>query len=578
MLTASLYIMACSARNRLRVRLRRLREPRYLIGAVVGVAYLYFSFFARMQSRSFGSARRRARAQPAPLPDVLQSGAGIVGVLFLLGAALGWIMPFNSGMLDFSDAEIAFLFPAPVTRRALIIHRLLRSQLGLLFTAVIASVAFPSQSGLARLRWAIGMWVILTTSRVYFTGVTLARGRLIEDGRQTRRIAWAPLAIVVVAVAIVGRALVAAFAGGPPAGVADVAARADAALSTGAARVVLWPFVTLSRPLFTPWGPGFVLAIASALGILAATLVWVLQTDSALQDAATHAAARRADERRTRGVTRIKPRATGLTLAPSGRAETVFFWKNGVQTLRAGGVTLIRYVVPLVAIATAGTSIALGALQMRGSAAAGFVTAIAVAMFVTVLGPQVVRTDLRSDLRYLDMLKTWPVRAADLIRGEMLWPAAMLIAIGWMAVGCAAILSFAAFPSVSLFGRIIVAAVAVLLLPAVVTAQYLVHAAAAVLLPAWVPLGDQRPRGVDAMGQRLIMLFGVLASVIVIMLPGVVAGGLLWLIFQRLIGDIIAIPAALACTITVAIIVLAGTEALGPLFDQLDLTSVERAE
>jgi len=36
MLFASLYIIVCSARNRLRVRLRRLREPRYLFGAIAG--------------------------------------------------------------------------------------------------------------------------------------------------------------------------------------------------------------------------------------------------------------------------------------------------------------------------------------------------------------------------------------------------------------------------------------------------------------------------------------------------------------------------------------------------------------
>ena len=51
MLSTSLYIIVCSARNRLRMRLRRLREPRYLIGAIVGAAYVYFSVFARMGRR-----------------------------------------------------------------------------------------------------------------------------------------------------------------------------------------------------------------------------------------------------------------------------------------------------------------------------------------------------------------------------------------------------------------------------------------------------------------------------------------------------------------------------------------------
>src|SRR5213594_253385 len=36
MLSASLYIIFCSARNRIRVRLRRLREPQYLFGAIAG--------------------------------------------------------------------------------------------------------------------------------------------------------------------------------------------------------------------------------------------------------------------------------------------------------------------------------------------------------------------------------------------------------------------------------------------------------------------------------------------------------------------------------------------------------------
>mgnify|MGYP003575879698 FL=1 len=43
MLMATLYIMWCSGKNRMRRRVRRLREPRYLIGALVGAAYLFFA-------------------------------------------------------------------------------------------------------------------------------------------------------------------------------------------------------------------------------------------------------------------------------------------------------------------------------------------------------------------------------------------------------------------------------------------------------------------------------------------------------------------------------------------------------
>ena len=39
MVFATLYIMWCTAKNRIRRRLQRLREPRYLLGAVVAVVY-----------------------------------------------------------------------------------------------------------------------------------------------------------------------------------------------------------------------------------------------------------------------------------------------------------------------------------------------------------------------------------------------------------------------------------------------------------------------------------------------------------------------------------------------------------
>ena len=64
MLIASLYITACTTRNRIRVRLRRLREPRYLIGALVGIAYLYFSIFAGWRGRS-----RRGREGDSRAPS-----------------------------------------------------------------------------------------------------------------------------------------------------------------------------------------------------------------------------------------------------------------------------------------------------------------------------------------------------------------------------------------------------------------------------------------------------------------------------------------------------------------------------
>src|SRR4029077_106525 len=118
---------------------------------------------------------RRRRDVPAGAPAAFLAalrGAGpsLVGVALLAVAAVAWILPFDSGLLDFSAAEVQFLFPAPVSRRALLIHRMLRSQIGLLFGGAVMAIAVPSVSGYGRLRAGIAMWLLLSIGKVYFTG------------------------------------------------------------------------------------------------------------------------------------------------------------------------------------------------------------------------------------------------------------------------------------------------------------------------------------------------------------------------------------------------------------------------
>jgi hypothetical protein len=114
--------------------------------------------------------------------------------------------------------------------------------------------------------------------------------------------------------------------------------------------------------------------------------------------------------------------------------------------------------------------------------------------------------------------------------------------------------------------------------PALVFAQLTVHNAAAVLFPAWVPLGNTRPRGLDAMGQRLILLGAVLLTLVLMLAPGLIVGAILWFAFYRFIGPAVLIPGAAICLAIVGLEVLAATEALGPAFEKLDVTSIERVE
>jgi ABC-2 type transport system permease protein len=575
MLRASLYIIACSARNRLVRRLRRLREPRYLIGGVVGAGYMYFAVFARISRARSAASRGRTPVSAAGGLLMLQAaGPALAGAALLVIAALAWIFPADSGMFDFSEAETAFLFPAPVARRQLLIHRLLRSQLPLLFGAVVSSVFVPLTAIAARARFAAGLFIVLVGIRVYFTGVTLARGRLMRDGASRRGVAWAPLAIILAAGAAVAIAIVRAFAAAPPRTFVELLATLGPAVSTGPTSVILWPFVTLVRPLFARSYTELLVSLAGALAVLAVAVEWVLRSDEAFQEGAGHATTGMARTKVRRGVPAPRVRAAAWSLPLSGRTETLFLWKNGMQSLRGANIRALIIVAFVVAAAAARVS----ATGPGGAAEALCLVSLFVTAFSIVLGPQSVRSDLRGDLRHLELLKTWPVKAAAVVRGEMLWPALLLTVCTWFALLCGTLLAAAGFPQLTVAWRLSLCVAAILLTPALVFAQLTAHNAAAVLFPAWIPLGNQRPRGLDAIGQRLILFAGVLLSLVVMVGPGAIAGGIVWFAFFRVIGAVVLVPAAAVCLGIVAVEVMLATEALGPAYERIDLSDVERAE
>ena len=575
MFGASLYIIFCSARNRLRVRLRRLREPRYLIGAIVGIAYIYFSFFARLRVARGGGQRRGTRgAPPVFLVSAVRTAApGVVGLGLLAMTAVGWLLPFDSGLLEFSEPEMQFLFPAPVSRRGLLVHRLLRSQLGLLFSSVIAGMVVPSASGFSRVRVSVAMWLLLTAGKVYFTGISLARARLASRDTRVLRVAWLPLVILTAALAIVGVAIARAF-GTPPTGVQDLLIRVGTVTTTGLSSIVLWPFIALARPLFAEWPAPYLTALGLSALVTLAVVAWVLQSDAAFEDAAATIAQRKAQQPKADAV-RYRVRASALPLAARGRPELAFAWKAATQTFRIFGKQAFARIVAIVSAITMGVLMGQG----RGLAAVAGSLALATCMFTVVLAPQVLRVDMREDLRHLEALKTWPVRAAAVVRGELLWPGILLTAIAWAAAAITEMLT-AGNPlgRMSLSWRLSAGAAFAVLAPALVFARLTIHNAAALLFPAWVPLGYQRPRGLDALGQRLIMLFGVWLILIVSAIPGAVVGAIVSFAFWRPLGPAAVVPGALVFTAVMAVEVLLATEALGPAYEQIDLTAVERAE
>lgn len=574
MFGVTFYIMACSARNRLRRRLARLREPRYLIGAIVGVAYLFFSIFGR---NLFGRQRRRGRLLPAAfLPLAGGSGPVAAGLALAGAAALSMLMPFGSGLLSFSRTEREFLFASPLSSRQLLFYRLMRSQWAVLFSALIIALTYPLATPGARLRSFFGAWLALMTSQVFFTGVTLSRVRLAAPSLRARLVAWLPRVWIAATIAVVVAAAVATVQsqGAGVASAGDIVRLLVAVGQSGWPNIALWPFKAVAAPLFAESFVAWAVALLGATAVYAVVVGWVVSADAAFEaitdtlvEHQQPAAPRRASYR---------PRRMVWRLALEGREETPFIWKSVTQTLRVANPRLLLRLIVIAGWMT--VVLVLFAGRARGvSQLAGIVAALG-AVFTVVFGPQVVRLDLRQDLQHLELLKTWPVRVSALIRGQMLGAAAVVTAITWALGAMALVLSTAAFPRIAVELRVASGVALIVAAPALILAQYTVHNAAALFFPAWIASGSSRPRGVDAMGQRLIMLAGTWLVLIVAVVPGVLVGGVLWFGFARLVGPWMLIPGAVAGAMVVLFEVALATEALGPVYERLDVTSVERSE
>src|SRR5215471_15266627 len=112
MFSALLYLQYHSILNRSMMRIRRLRRPKYLLGAIVGAIYFYF-YFVRY---AFG-----LRAPRSPLAGAAGSWdqalvESVAALVLLIIVVLAWVLPHQRAALAFTEAEVAFLFPAPITR------------------------------------------------------------------------------------------------------------------------------------------------------------------------------------------------------------------------------------------------------------------------------------------------------------------------------------------------------------------------------------------------------------------------------------------------------------------------------
>jgi ABC-2 type transport system permease protein len=573
MVGAFLYLTGCSFKNRLRRRLQRLREPRYVAGLIVGLLYFYFAFFRRH--------RTRRPVDDLPTLAALAAPVQLVASLFLFAAAaIGWVWPSGRPPLPFTRAEVQFLFTAPVTRRQLVHYKLWRSQIAILFGSAIATLILRPGSLAGGWMLLAGIWVVLMTLRLHLMGVALRRLSLASHGALGVARQWLPLVVVVGAVGVLAKAIVDAWPVLASLTAGDaILAELQRRAGQGAVSVVLWPFQALVRLPAAASPAAFWSALPAALALLAVNYVWVLRSDAAFEEASAEHAERQAAARPASRAVVKGAAATPFTLGPEGPAETAILWKNLILVGRYVSLRTLLRLLPLAVVF---------GLLARDAGSGGIAAAISalclpLAAFVVLMGPQIMRNDLRQDLARLPLLKTWPMRGAVLIRGEVLAPAVVVTAVAWLLLLAAGVFGgeirsgtagAVALPA----HRASYIAAAFVLAPALVLSQVVVQNGLAVLFPAWSAIGETRARGIDAMGQRMLLLGGMLLALVVSLVPGIVVAGAFAFAAYLLTGTIMLVaPAFIVSAIVLGECWLA-IEGLGRVLDRTDPSAVEAAE
>ncbi len=563
-LSALAFIAFATLRNMLLRQLRRVREPRYLAATLFGLFYVA-NVFLRPGLHAGREAARGALARGdlggRPLLAAGLTGAGLVAIL------LGWIFGGDESGLAFSEAEIQFLFPAPLSRRQLVHYKLVRSLLLGLVSSAILTLSLGRSLARGSTLFILGAWLGVVTLSLHLIAASLTRTSLLDHG--VRGPARRALALVVPAVLL--GSTVAGFLRVPqhsPARDHHVAPYVEALQDTpplSCAPMILAPAVHVA---LAPSLPELLRWLPAAFGVLALHYLWALSTDAAFEQASIAAAERRSKRIEGMRKGRLTVRAGArppFRLSAHGPPAVAIYWKNLTAAVRVLSLRVALVVLAPVLAGVVATVMASGAQVNRGLAA---IVCLLLSLSLAFFGVQIYRIDFRLDLENIDLLRSYPLRGRDLALAEVLAPFTVLTLGEWLFLVAAAALAPADF--VAAAGRFPVACALMVALPAFTLCALIVQNAAALLFPAWIQSGTGAPRGVEAIGQRMVTLVGTLLAVSLALVPAALVAGAAGLLLRAPLGDAALPIAALAGGVVVAVEAGLGFLGLGRAFDRFD--------
>lgn len=512
------YLIRTSMRNRVARQVARLRTPRYAVAFAMGLLYFWFLFL-------------RPQRDGALPPDLGGAMLAFAGVMILGYLVWSWLFGTDRTALAFTRAEVAFLFPAPVSRRALILYKLARSQFGILISVLIWSLLLNrGGTPLSSLLRGAGLWIALSIVSLHRLGIGLWRAGLEEHGAAGAKRSLPVIGVFATAVALVAWTMVSHWDWVANADGFAPAVRALAAITElPPASLVLYPVRLAFAPVLTlepgPWA----VAALQGLLVLALHVWWVLSSDAAFEESAAEHSEQQAkglEQMRTQraGGAVVKADSTRRTipLAAKGAPAIAIVWKNALWLLRTNQLRGILLPPLLLLIATV-----VFAGEGRKLEVPIAVIGLTLAVIFLFFGPATLRNDLRSDLMHLPMLKTLPIPGRELVLAQVM-SGALVVAVAQLLLLGVAAYAFSLAPGKPLVPTDIAIAVvlgAPFALAAVNTVNFTLHNGAALLFPGWVRLGEKGPSGFEATGQTMLTGIATLLALAVLLILPLLAGG-----------------------------------------------------
>jgi ABC-2 type transport system permease protein len=570
MIGALIFLLFRSIKNRVVIRVRKLRRPKYLISALAGLAYLCFVFLNQAHLNRSHIPHESSAPDPAIL-SLVETGFAI---MILAVVVFQWFFAGSRNVL-FGEAEIQFLFPAPLSRLALLHYRMAKAQPGILFGTAVTTFILSRQTLFAHsIYMFVALWILYSFLHLYRIVVVFNKRKREKHGRDLRRLRAALVGAAVMLFAAVASWWQRGFSSFPrlnKMSPQELLEFSEKIAQSDPLRYSLMPFRAFVSPAFASALPDFTLSLVPALLMLLLAYEWARFGSDDLQEAALGIAAkaaaplRKTPDRKKAGPVRRSGR-TLFRLSPQGPSWVAIYWKNlnlsaglnSRQTLPA--LAAITIICILTAVAS-GEQMSM----MIGAAALGL------AVFITILGPVVFREDLRGDLKNTDLLKTYPMSGRSIVIGEIMTPATILAVVEWVLV-LATITLLPGFEKTPwrVSDRIAVGIGAALLFPCISLLGILVQNAAALILPGWVQIERDQQRGIEAMGQRLISSVATVLFLMIAATPAALVFGAAFFVGYGAMGlAIIPLASMLAC-LALLFEGAAGILWLGSLFDKFD--------